>query len=457
MDIQSIVKSQQEYFLTDATLPVAFRLQALEKLKATIQKKEKQIETALKADLNKSDFEAQATEISLVIGEINFFIKHLHKFAKPKKAKANLAQFPAKNYILPVPFGVCLIMSPWNYPFQLCIEPLIGAIAAGNTAVLKPSNYSPATSDIINEIITETFDAKYVSVVLGGRDANTALLDQKFDYIFFTGGITVGKLVMESASKHLTPITLELGGKSPCIVDSTADVSLAAKRIVWGKYLNAGQTCVAPDYILVHSSVKERFIANVIKSIKEFYTEKPLNCPNLPRIVNEKHFLRLLGLINGEKIVFGGGSNKESLQIEPTVLDNITFDSPAMREEIFGPIMPILTFENIEEVIAKLKQLPHPLALYLFSLSEDTQDLITRTINFGGGCINDVVVQVASSNIAFGGVGDSGMGGYHGKSSFDTFTHFKSIVHRSNLIDVSLRYLPPTAKKLKGIKKALRD
>ena len=449
----TIVSMQNNYFYTGQTKDYEFRRDALIKLKQAVIKNESAIFDALKADLNKSSFEAYETEVGIVLDEISYALKHLKKWMKPQKVHTPIDQFPSKSFILPEPYGVCLIMSPWNYPFQLTLEPLVGAIAAGNTAILKPSDYSHNTSQVIANIIHSIYPVEYVEVVLGGRQSNQDLLQQHFDYIFFTGGVTVGKLVMESASKFVTPITLELGGKSPCIVDQTADIKRAAKRIAWGKFLNAGQTCVAPDHLYLHTDVRTEFLQEFQAAITEFYTDDPLSCAYLPRIINQKHYDRLRGLMEGEEILIGGKSDDSSLTIEPTVIDHAEYNHPIMQEEIFGPLLPILEFRNLDDVVIEIKKHPKPLALYLFSQNNGTVKRILRDVAYGGGCINDVVVQVATSQMPFGGVGSSGMGQYHGKASFRTFSHYKSILHKSNKIDIPIRYLPGTPDKFKKLRK----
>jgi aldehyde dehydrogenase (NAD+) len=456
MEIVKLIEAQRKFFNTDKTKSLDFRMDALQKLRNSLIFNEREILDALKSDLNKSDFEGYMSEIGMVRDEAGYIIKHLPKWIKNIKVSTPMAQFCSKSFIVPEPYGVVLIMSPWNYPLQLCLEPLIGALAAGNCAIIKPSAYAPATSKIVADIISKIYPPEYVSVVEGGRKENSELLDQKFDYIFFTGSVAVGKQVMESASKYLTPVSLELGGKSPTIVDKTANIPLAAKRIAFGKYLNAGQTCVAPDYILAHSSIKDQLIAELGKQIKAFFGSDPLSDKDLPKIINEKHFDRILGLMKDEKTVIGGRSNKESRLIEPTVLDGITFDSPVMQEEIFGPVLPIITFDDINEVIALLKDKPKPLALYLFSDDKAIQDTVLEKLSFGGGCINDTIIHLATSKMGFGGVGNSGMGSYHGKFSFDTFTHYKSIVHKKNWIDIPMRYHPYNEKNYSLIKVFLK-
>lgn len=454
-DIKNIVKQQRDYFATRKNRNISFRMEQLNKLRYSIKKHEKDIFDALKKDLNKANFETYAVEIGIVLDELRFVQKHLSKWATPKRVATSIANFPASSKIYKEPYGVVLIMSPWNYPFMLAMEPLIGAIAAGNCVILKPSNYSPNTSKVIETIVSEVFPKNYVTVVQGGREANTSLLEQKFDYIFFTGSVEVGKTVMEAAAKHVTPVTLELGGKSPCIVDETADIDLAAKRIVWGKFLNAGQTCVAPDYLLVSSTIKKELINKIKKYIIYFYGKNACANEDFPKIINEKHFNRLLTLINGERIIIGGDYSKDTNKIAPTVLDNITWESPIMENEIFGPILPIIEFQNFNEIISKINNRPKPLALYFFTRNKKNERKIINSISYGGGCINETIMHLASSTMPFGGVGESGMGGYHGKASFDTFTHQKSVLKKSTLIDIPFRY-PPYGRFLGIVKKILR-
>lgn len=441
-DIQSVVERQRAYFLCDETKDISFRMDALRKLKSAIQACEGEILKALKEDLNKSDFEAYATEIGIVYSELDDALKHLPGWARKKRVRTPVMHFKASSWMVPEPYGVVLIMSPWNYPFQLSLAPLIGAMAAGNCAVVKPSSYSPRTSAVVAKILGECFSEEYIAVVEGGREANQELLKQKFDYIFFTGSVNVGKTVMEAASKHLTPVSLELGGKSPCIVHKDANPELAARRIIWGKCLNSGQTCVAPDYLLVHRDIKDRVISAMKTSIIEFFGEKPCQSPEYPKIINEKHFNRLKGLLSDGRILVGGDVNEATHQIAPTIVDQITWESPVMQEEIFGPILPVLTFDDIDEVVAAVNSRPKPLALYLFTNDKSVEKRIVKSISFGGGCINDTIVHLATSFMPFGGVGESGMGRYHGKWSFDTFTHEKSILKKSCRLDIKLRYPP---------------
>ena len=441
-EIQALLKKQRAYYRTGATIPVAFRIAQLKKLYAAVKKYETEINDALKADLGKSHFEGFMCESGLVLSEISYMLHHTRRFARRKTVHTPLAQFASHSFRQPVPYGNTLIMSPWNYPFLLTIDPLADAIAAGNTAIVKPSAYSPATGAIMAKIIGECFPEEYVAVVTGGRAENAALLDQKFDMVFFTGSQAVGKEVLRRCAEHLTPAVLELGGKSPCIVDATANIPLAARRIVWGKFLNCGQTCVAPDYILCEKSVKDEFVAEVVKQVKKQFGENPLNNPDYGKIINEKHFTRLCGLIDREKVVLGGEWDARACRIAPTVMDNVTREDAVMGEEIFGPIMPILTFDSFDAVIDELKGLDKPLALYLFSGDKKHIRRVREELSYGGGCINDVVIHLATSGMGFGGVGESGMGGYHGRAGFEAFSHTKSIVDKKTWLDLPMRYQP---------------
>jgi aldehyde dehydrogenase (NAD+) len=456
-DIKRILDKQRNYFNTGATRALDFRMEKLSILKKSIQKNEKQIAEALWSDLHKSEFEAYETEIGIILDEINYVMKHLKAWSKTKKVRTPLTHFLSSSYIYSEPYGVSLIISPWNYPFQLLIAPLIGAIAAGNCAMLKPSENSPKTTEVIIKIIEESFTEEFVSVVepYGGKESAEAILKEEFDYIFFTGSVPVGKIVMAAASKHLTPVTLELGGKSPCIVDKDADIKLAAKRIAWGKYLNAGQTCVAPDYIMVHESVKLQLLTEITRCIKEFFGENPADSKDFPRIINERQFDRLVGLLGKGNIITGGEYSKTEKYIAPTIIDNITWDDPIMLDEIFGPILPIMEFEDLEKVIKTVNSKPKPLALYFFSNNKKQQERIIKMVPYGGGCINDTIMHVASSYLPFGGVGASGMNAYHGKGSYDVFSHKKSVIKKSNLIDVKIRYAPYNDK-IKLLKKLMK-
>ena len=441
-EIERIVKKQREFFDSGKTHNTEFRINSLKKLRFTIKKYENEICAALKADLGKSRFESYMCEVGLALSEISYMINHTKKFAAEKRVVTPLAQYVSRSYVKPSPYGVTLIMSPWNYPFMLTIDPLADAIAAGNTAVLKPSAYSPNTSEVIKKIIDECFKPEYVAVITGGRKENSCLLSEKFDYIFFTGSQAVGREVMRHAADNLTPLTLELGGKSPCIVDDTAKIELAAKRIVFGKFLNCGQTCVAPDYIYCDEKIKDRLINEIVKQIEKQFGKKPLLNGNYGKIINEKHFNRILSLIDEEKTVFGGECEENGLRIEPTVMDNVKWNDAVMQEEIFGPVLPILTFKNIGEAVKKINSMAHPLALYIFSENKRNIKYVTERCTFGGGCVNDTIIHLATSNMAFGGVGESGMGGYHGKAGFEAFSHKKSIVDKKTWMDLPFRYQP---------------
>ena len=440
--IDEILASQKQYFQSGATLSVEFRLEMLKKLYTAVKNHEAELESALKADLGKSHFEGFMCEIGLVLSEISYMIRHTKTFASERVVRTPLAQFASRSYKKPSPYGNVLIMSPWNYPLLLTLDPLADAIAAGNTAIIKPSAYSPATSAMIEKLIAECFDPQYVAVVTGGRKENASLLEKKFDLVFFTGSAAVGKEVLRHTAETLTPAVLELGGNSPCIVDETAKIPLAAKRIVFGKFLNCGQTCVAPDYLLCHRSMKDQLLQEICKQVEKQYGASPLDNPNYGKIINEKHFQRIRGLIDPSKVVLGGQSNPDSLQIAPTVMDHVTWDDAVMQEEIFGPILPILTFDHLNEVYALLAKRPKPLALYFFS--EDKQRIreVTERCTYGGGCVNDTIIHLATSEMGFGGVGESGMGSYHGKEGFDAFSHTKSIVDKKTWMDLPMRYQP---------------
>ena len=445
-EIQNLLEKQRHYYRSGATLSIKFRIEQMKKLYAVVKKYEREIGEALKTDLGKSEYESFMCEIGLVLSEISYMLGHVRKFSRRKTVHTPLGQFASHSYEQPIPYGNVFIMSPWNYPFLLSIEPLVSAIAAGNTAIIKPSAYAPATNTMIEKIVTECFAPEYVAVITGGRAENNALLDQKFDFIFFTGSQAVGKEVLRRAAEHLTPVVLELGGKSPCIVEASANLRLAAKRIVFGKYLNCGQTCVAPDYVLCEKSVKEKLVTELVKEIHSQYGEKSLENPHYGKIINEKHFQRLCNLLNPDKIVTGGESNAETCQIAPTVMEHVTEADAVMQAEIFGPILPILTFEDFDTVMDGLKRKEKPLALYLFSANKEHIRRITSELSYGGGCINDVVIHLATSEMGFGGVGESGMGSYHGKAGFEAFSHKKSIVDKKTWIDLPMRYQPYTNK-----------
>ena len=440
MDIHEIVESEKHFFRTGVTRGVDFRIDMLKKFRKAIIENDELISAALKADLNKQPFESYMCETGLLLEEINFHIKRLKKWSKTRRVKSGIGQLPGRSYVCPEPYGVVLIMAPWNYPVQLCLMPLVGAISAGNCAVVKPSAYAPESSRVISKLIESAFPTGFVTAVEGGRDANKALLDEPFDYIFFTGSVAVGKTVMEAAAKRLTPVTLELGGKSPIIVDETANLPLAARRIAFGKVLNAGQTCVAPDYLMIEKSVEAPFIEEYKKALADFFPDGDMS--GMVRIINDKHFERVCNILdNSGSIAIGGARDAETRFIEPAVLTGVPIDSPAMQQEIFGPVLPVLPYEKLDDCIDFIRSRPKPLALYIFSENKMNQEKVLNSCSFGGGCINDTVIHLASSHMSFGGVGESGMGSYHGKKSFDTFTHYRSVLKQGKL-DVKLRYFP---------------
>ena len=454
MDIHEIVESEKHFFRTGVTRGVDFRIDMLKKFRKAIIENDELISAALKADLNKQPFESYMCETGLLLEEINFHIKRLKKWSKTRRVKSGIGQLPGKSYVCPEPYGVVLIMAPWNYPVQLCLMPLVGAISAGNCAVVKPSAYAPESSRVISKLIESAFPTGFVTAVEGGRDANKALLDEPFDYIFFTGSVAVGKTVMEAAAKRLTPVTLELGGKSPIIVDETANLPLAARRIAFGKVLNAGQTCVAPDYLMIEKSVEAPFIEEYKKALASFFPEGDMS--GMVRIINDKHFERVCNILdNSGNVVIGGARDAETRFIEPAVLTDVPIDSPAMQQEIFGPVLPVLPYEKLDDCIDFIRSRPKPLALYIFSENKMNQEKVLNSCSFGGGCINDTVIHLASSHMSFGGVGESGMGSYHGRKSFDTFTHYRSVLKQGKL-DVKLRYFPYKSGKEKIIRMILK-
>ena len=454
MDIHEIVESEKHFFRTGVTRGVDFRIDMLKKFRKAIIENDELISAALKADLNKQPFESYMCETGLLLEEINFHIKRLKKWSKTRRVKSGIGQLPGKSYVCPEPYGVVLIMAPWNYPVQLCLMPLVGAISAGNCAVVKPSAYAPESSRVISKLIESAFPTGFVTAVEGGRDANKALLDEPFDYIFFTGSVAVGKTVMEAAAKRLTPVTLELGGKSPIIVDETANLPLAARRIAFGKVLNAGQTCVAPDYLMIEKSVEAPFIEEYKKALADFFPDGDMS--GMVRIINDKHFERVCNILdNSGSIAIGGARDAETRFIEPAVLTGVPVDSPAMQQEIFGPVLPVLPYEKLDDCIDFIRSRPKPLALYIFSENKMNQEKVLNSCSFGGGCINDTVIHLASSHMSFGGVGESGMGSYHGKKSFDTFTHYRSVLKQGKL-DVKLRYFPYKYGKEKIIRMILK-
>lgn len=467
MEIKELVKKQREFYNTHITDDVNYRIEKLKKLKSVIKEKQDDICEALRKDLGKSSVESYMAEIGMVLEDLSYIIRNTKKWSKRKYVSTPIAQFPARSFRQATSYGIVLIISPWNYPFLLTMQPLVGAICAGNCAIVKPSEFSVNTSNIIKEIIEQTFEEKYVSVVLGEKEAVEELLEERMDYIFYTGSTRVGKIIMEGATKNLTPVTLELGGKSPCIVDKKSNYKLAAKRIMFGKILNCGQTCVAPDYIFVHKDIKKEFIEYLEQYIKKFLGENPLENEEYPKMINEKQFRRMIEIIEDAKnvekdkrqenkenrkneqkgaVVFGSKYDEKTLKIEPTIITiaNKNMKSKAMQEEIFGPILPVIEYSDIDEVIEYINVNEKPLALYLFTTDKKLEKRILSQVAFGGGCINDTIIHLATTKMPFGGVGYSGMGAYHGKFSFDTFSHYKSIVKKSNLIDLPMRYHPYT-------------
>ncbi len=429
------------------------RIAKLRRLRDLLTTSESAILKALQDDLGKGPGEAYLTELGIVLSELNHTIRHLKRWMRPQRVAGSLSVFPSRSRRLPEPYGLVLIMSPWNYPFQLTITPLIGAIAAGNRCVVKPSNQTPRSAQLMADLITAWLPPEEAAVVQGGREENQQLLDERFDYIFFTGGHTVGRLVMQKAAEHLTPLTLELGGKSPCIVDASADIQLAARRIAFGKGMNAGQTCVAPDYLLVHHDIKEALLQAIQAQWQAFYGQDALNCDQWPRIINQKHYERLMALMQGEKIVCGGQGDGQ--RIAPTLIDEVSWQSPLMQEEIFGPLLPVISYERLDEAIEQIQQRDKPLALYVFSQDQGQTDKILQSLSFGGGCVNDTLIQLSNPHLPFGGVGASGMGSYHGRHSFDTFSHYKSVLYKGKM-DFPFRYPPYSDNKTKLLKRFLK-
>ncbi|MBU5466330.1 aldehyde dehydrogenase [Virgibacillus sp. MSJ-26] len=439
MDIENIVKIQQDFF-NNQTFDYEYRIKQLEILRQMLKNYEDDIYYALREDLNKSRFETLTTELSVLYTEIDFALKHLKDWMKPEKVKAPITHKGTKNYIYKEPYGVTLIISSWNYPLQLAIAPAIGAIAAGNTVIIKPSEAAVATSRLLSNMIETTFPKEYFTVVEGGKETNQALLSESFDYIFFTGSAKVGKIIMQKASATLTPVTLELGGKSPAIINQDANIKLAAKRVAWGKFTNAGQTCVAPDFIYVHDTIKTKFLRALIKQIKAFYGKNPLKNRDYVRIINHNHYKHVERFLDDEMIIYGGDRDEDRLLIAPTLLDNISWNDSVMQEEIFGPVLPILSFETLDDALMNIKKMEKPLALYYFGEDETQQDKVIADLSFGGGSINDTLYHLANPHLPFGGVGTSGMGSYHGKYSFNTFSHDKSIMKQTTKFDVPFRY-----------------
>jgi len=451
-DVETVLAQQKTYFNSGKTRNVSFRRLQLEILRHAIEQYEDRILEALRGDLGKSAYEGYLTEVGIVLEEIRHTRRHLARWARPRRVRTPYYHFPAVSKIHPEPYGSVLVISPWNYPFQLAIAPMAGAISAGNCAVIKPSEFAPRTAEVIADMIAGYFDPGFVTVVTGDVEASKALLDQPFDYIFFTGSTEVGRQVMSAAARRPTPVTLELGGKSPTIVTADADIDSAARKIASGKFINAGQTCIAPDYVVAHRSVKDALVDRIGAHVEIFFGENPRESTDYPRIVNSRHFDRLSGLMEGAEIAWGGRTDRDSLYIAPTLADNVSWDHPLMRDEIFGPILPVLTYDRLTEVIEQIRSRPKPLALYLFARNGGDEKRVVNELSYGGGCINDTLIHLATPYLPFGGVGASGMGRYHGKASFDTFSHEKSILKNLSPIDNPFRF-PPYMKTLRLVKK----
>lgn len=450
--IKELISMQREFFKTGKTRDVEFRIDALNKLLKILTNHEKDIIEALHRDLRKPQLEAFSTEIAYVLEDIRYVLKKIRKWAKPQKLGSPIVLMPAKSRIYSEPFGNTLIIAPWNYPFQLAVSPLIGALAAGNTAIVKPSEMTPYTESLLARLIGEAFPREYVACVTGGAEVSQELLDEKFDFIFFTGSTKVGKIVAEKAAKHLTPVCLELGGKSPCIIDKNIDLKTTCRRIAWGKFMNAGQTCVAPDYLLVDRAIYPKFVAELGKTVEEFYGKNIQSSDSYARIVNEGHFNRLTGLMDSKKIAFGGKVDKNDKFIEPTLIKDAEWTDSVMDDEIFGPLLPIIPYDSLGPVLTKIAERPKPLALYVFSKDSSFQEKILTTLSYGGACVNDCIVHLANPDLPFGGVGDSGIGAYHGRHSFDLFSHKKSVLKKPFWGDATMRYAPYTDMKLKLIR-----
>lgn len=455
MNYSVILENQKTYFYSEETKSISFRKKMLKTLRKLILDNEKEILAAVYADLKKPDFENQLTETQFTLWEIDYVLKHLRTWTKSQYVETPLFHKPGYSFIKPEPLGVSLIISPWNYPFQLLIAPLVANIAAGNCTFLKPSEISPNTSAVLAKLIPQYFNPEYITIIEGGVSETSELLKLKFDHIFYTGSSQVGKIVMTAAAQNLCPVTLELGGKSPCVIDKNVPLKQTARKVAWGKFLNAGQTCIAPDYILVHESIKKSFVEVLQTTITEFYGENPQNSSHYARIINQKHWQRLTSYLENAKIIFGGSSNEENLFIAPTIVDNPDLSSPLMNDEIFGPILPIITYKEIEEVAKFINDRPKPLAMYVFSKNKKNINYLISRTSSGGMCINDTLSHITSSELPFGGVGDSGMGNYHGKAGFDTFSHYKSVMKKSFLVDFSMKY-PPYIKLSPFMKKVIK-
>lgn len=452
MLIPELISQQRDYFHTNATKDVDFRISMLKKLRSVIRANEEKMYEAIDKDFGKSKFETYSTELAMIYHELNMAIKNVKKWSRAKRVRGKLANFPSKNFVIPEPLGVSLVIGAWNYPYQLSLVPVISALAAGNTVVMKPSELPARTSKVMHQLITENFNRQYFAVVEGGIPETTELLAQRYDKIFFTGSTQVGRIVYQAAAKHLTPVTLELGGKSPCFVFADCNIKIAAKRLAWSKFLNAGQTCIAPDYILVEKSIEEKFLEAFKKELDKYPQSYTAGSDNYTRIIGERHYNQLCSYIDKSKLAHGGSTDKENLFISPTVLTKVGFDDPVMQQEVFGPILPFITFTNVEEVLPKVKAMPKPLSAYIYSKDNKMIKRILKEISFGGGAINDSVMHISNSNLPFGGVGSSGMGAYHGKEGFDAFSHKKSIMKKSFLFEPSIKYAPYSDFKMKVIK-----
>ena len=452
--LDDLLERQRNFFSTHKTKDVDFRRRALRRLGDATRSAEDEIVAALERDLGKSRFEAYVSEIGVTLDDLRFIEKRTKKWSKPKRVRTPIAHFPAKSAIYPEPYGVSLIIAPWNYPFQLALSPLVGALAAGNTAIVKPSEIAPATAEVIARLAADTFDEEHVAVVRGGVEVSKALLERRHDHIFFTGGTRVGRIVMERAAKHLTPVTLELGGKSPAIIDESAKIETSARRLAWGKLLNAGQTCVAPDYALVHERIADSFVKALGAAFDSFVPGDDWR-EDYPKIVSDSHFERLRALAEEGETLYGGAIDEERRQIQPTLLGDVPKEATIMREEIFGPLLPVVPVADLDEAIGRVNAKEKPLALYYFGENAANRDRVLRETSFGGGCVNDTIVHLATSRLPFGGVGESGMGDYHGEASFRAFSHYRSVLRKSTLLDLPLRYPPYTAKKLSWIKRVI--
>ena len=445
-----IVKAQQDFFNTNATKEVSFRIEQLKEFKRILKTNENLLNKAIYSDFKKSAFENYTSELSLIYHDIDEAVKKVKRWSKVKRVKTNLANFPAKSYIIPEPLGTTLIIGAWNFPYLTSLAPVVAAMAAGNTIILKPSELSPSTSGVMHKLISNNFNTDYFSVIEGGIPETTELLEQKFDKIFFTGSVPVGRIVYEAASKHLTPVTLELGGKSPAFVTDTCNLKMTVKRLIWAKYLNAGQACVAPDYVLVHKSIKDKFLELAKTEIENAHFS--IENDNYIQIINDKNVKRLMNIIDNKKIYCGGSSNLSERYIEPTILENVTFEDEIMKEEIFGPILPVIEYDNLDEIILKVKAQPKPLACYIYTEDRKTKNKLLQEISFGGGAVNDSNMHITNTKMPFGGVGNSGSGSYHGEFGFKTFTHYKGILEKPTWFELNLKYFPYTSKKLRFIK-----